>query len=185
MLDMLPEKGNGRWKVRKLVCETSEKTVGQPANLKTSTYGKQLESQQPSDKTGRQTENRQTGDKTARQPTNKQTSNKTGRQAANHLKYAIKSKSLDVFDRPNRKLHLTRFMSLSTMSSIPEDSCSSTWAHSILTEDDMVISHRSPVSIHNGYRAAWKTGQYSKQSTKINIILHFQIFLNPPLLKTI
>ena len=136
-------------------------------------------------KTGRQTANQQTNDKTCRQTTNKQTSDKTSRQPANHLKFAIKSNSLDVFDRPNRKLHLTRFMSLSTMSSIPEDSCSSTWAHSILTEDDMVISHRSPVSIHNGYRAACKTGQYSMQSAKINVILNFQTFLTPSLMKTI
>ena len=184
MLDMLPEKGNARWKVRQPVCETSEKTAGQPANPKTNTNGKQLESQQPSDKTGRQTANRQTGDNTGRQPTYKQTSDKTGRQAANHLKYAIKSKSLDVFDRPSRKLHLSRLMSLSTMISIPENSCSPTLAHHILTEDDMVISHRSPVSIINGYRAASKKGQYSKQSATIFFILNYQTFLKASLLKT-
>ena len=154
------------------VSETSDKTARQPANLKTNTNGKHIESWQTSDKTGRQ-------------PTYKQTSDKTSTQPANHLKFAIKSKSLDVFDRPSRKLHLTRLMSLSTMTSIPEDSSSSTWAHPILTEDDMVISHRSPVSIHNGYRAASKTGQNSKQSATISFILNFQTFLNPSLLKTI
>ena len=79
MLDMLPEKENARWKVRQPVYETSDKTARQPANPNTNTNGKQLESQQTSDKTGRQTANQQTGDKTGRQPTNKQTSDNTSR----------------------------------------------------------------------------------------------------------
>ena len=181
---MFPEKGNAGWKVSQPVCETSDKTARQPLNPQTNTNGKQLESQQTSGNTGRQPANQQTNDKTDRQPSNKQTSDKTNRQPANHLKFAIKSKSLDVFDRPSRKLHLTRLMSLSTMSSIPEDSCSSTWAHPILTEEDLVISHRSPVSIINGYRAASKKGQYSKQSATINFILNYQTFLKASLLKT-
>jgi hypothetical protein len=78
---------------------------------------------------------------------------------SNHLKYAIKSKSLDLFDRPSRKLHLTRFRSLSTMSSIPEDSCCSSWVQSVHKEDDMVVSHRSPVSIDNGYRPTYVAGK--------------------------
>ena len=94
MLDMFPEKGNARWKVSQPVCETSDKTARQPLNPQTNTNGKQLESQQ-------------TSGNTERQPSNKQTSDKTKRQPANHLKFAIKSKSLDVFDRPSRKLPLT------------------------------------------------------------------------------
>jgi hypothetical protein len=146
MFDLLPGKVNARCKVGLPVCETSDKTARQPANQQTNANGTQLESQQ-------------TSDKTVGQPTHEQTGDKNNGQPANQLKFAIKSKSVDVFYRPSRKLHLSRLMSLSTMISIPENSCSSTLAHPILTEDDMVISHRSPVSIHNGYRAACKTGQ--------------------------
>jgi hypothetical protein len=172
MLDMLPGKVNARCKVRLPVCETSDKTARQPANQQTNTIGTQLESQQ-------------TSDKTVGQPTPEQTGDKNNRQPANHLKFAIKSKSLDVFDRPIRKLQLARLMSLSTMISIPENSCSSTWGPPILTEDDMVISHRSPVSIHNGYRAACKTGQNSCNQDMYIFINDFQAFLNLSLLKTL
>ena len=77
---------------------------------------------------------------------------------SNHLKYSIKSKSLDLFDRPSRKLHLTRFRSLSTMSSIPENSSCSSWMQGVRKEDDMVVGHRSPVSIDNGYRPTSGSG---------------------------
>ena len=178
MLDMLPVKDNAGCKVRQHVRKTSDKTDRQATNLQTNTNSKQPDSQQRNAETGKQPNNKQKSDKTGRQ-----TSDKTERQPANHLKFAIKSKSLDVFDRPNRKLHLTRFMSLSTMSSIPEDSCSFTRAQCILSEDDMAISYRSPVSIDNGYRAACKTGQYSDQSATFNSNLNFQTLLNPSLLK--
>ena len=117
MLDMLPVKETTGCKVRQCVYKTSDKSARQTTNLQTNTNRKQLDSQQRSAETGKQPNNKQKSDKTDRQ-----TSDKTERQPANHLKFAIKSKSLDVFDRPNRKLHLTRFMSLFTMSSIPEDS---------------------------------------------------------------
>ena len=71
---------------------------------------------------------------------------------SNHLKHAIKSKSLDLFDRPSHKKHLTRVKSLTTMSSIPEDFPSSIYP--AYNEEDMPVTYRSPVSIDNGYRPA-------------------------------
>merc|ERR1711872_618835 len=93
----------------------------------------------------------------------------------------IKSKSLDLFDRPKRKRHLPRFLSLSLMTSIPEDSCCSTWAPVSPQDDDMVVRHRTPVSFCNGYRVVGsdvnasskpkmqETGNHRQQDDRISV----------------
>ena len=84
-------------------------------------------------------------------------------QHSNHLKHTMKSKSLDLFDRPSNRLHLKRFMSLSNMFSIPEDSCFPSSMHPFYTDDDMKVNHRSPVSIENGYRPSASIGNHASK----------------------
>ena len=72
-----------------------------------------------------------------------------------------KSKSLDIFDRPG-SLATTQSMStpsisrrqlsrVKSLASIPENSVEQAQVHSLI-EDDLVVRHRSPVSIDNGYK---------------------------------
>ena len=99
-----------------------------------------------------------------RQSTVKQpASDKTLSHHSNHLKHTMKSKSLDLFDRPSKRLHLARFMSLSNMSSIPEDSCCPSSMQPVFNDDDMKVNHRSPVSIENGYRPSVSIGNHARK----------------------
>ena len=99
-------------------------------------------------------------------------SDKTILQHSNHLKHANKSKSLDMFDRPTTRLHLARFISLSNMSSIPEDSC----MQPVYNHDDMKVNHRSPVSIENGYRPSASIGNHVSKYTLLSQI--FKVLLH-------
>ena len=99
-------------------------------------------------------------------------SDKTLLQHSNHLKHAKKSKSLDMFDRPTTRLHLARFISLSNMSTIPEDSC----MQPVYNHDDMKVNHRSPVSIENGYRPSPSIGNHPSKHTLLSQI--FQTLLH-------
>ena len=92
------------------------------------------------------------------------------------FKHGVKSKSLDIFDRPssdncvtNSKRQITRVRSLA---SIPEHSVQvsklfkrktfiqveyfKSEISENVTEDDLVIQHRSPVTFANGYRRVIK-----------------------------
>ena len=71
---------------------------------------------------------------------------------------SVKSLSLDLHDQPCQKKHLKRVKSMSTMSSIPENS---SCIYPGYKEDNMPTL-RTPVSIDNGYRPATNTREISE-----------------------